>query len=295
MLPTEAWNAAESDLARGLNEEHRAQHSGTLSTADLKRQHELESQRTELQPRILQLVSSQTLSDTQQNELAGLQSRRAAIERELAEFLAILSKQKVASLPAVQSAVPDDAALVLWLDVSGDGGLQEHWACVVRRSGEPAWERLLGTGAEGAWTIADSHLPSEFREAVTSRTLTEAELHELAQVLHSQRFAPLARHLDGVKTLYVVAVNEMAGIPVEVLTDQYTISYVPSGTFLGPSQREGLAHRLGVVGGRRSDFREIGQEAQATRSRFRRVGYLSRWWPPIVLPSQPDSSLATSC
>jgi CHAT domain-containing protein len=54
----------------------------------------------------------------------------------------------------------------------------------------------------------------------------------LARALHAQRLAPLAKHLDGVRRLFVVPVNAMAGIPVEVLTDQYTVSYVPSGTFL---------------------------------------------------------------
>jgi CHAT domain-containing protein len=50
--------------------------------------------------------------------------------------------------------------------------------------------------------------------------------------LHAQRLAPLSQHLDGVQRLLVVPVNQMAGIPVEALTDQYTVSYTPSGTYL---------------------------------------------------------------
>ena len=33
-------------------------------------------------------------------------------------------------------------------------------------------------------------------------------------------------------TLFVAPVNAMAGVPIEALTDQYTVSYTPSGTYL---------------------------------------------------------------
>ncbi|MFM7150564.1 MAG: CHAT domain-containing protein, partial [Gemmataceae bacterium] len=47
-----------------------------------------------------------------------------------------------------------------------------------------------------------------------------------------QRITPLLKHLDGLHTLYVVPVNWMAGIPIEPMLPDRTISYVPSGTFL---------------------------------------------------------------
>jgi hypothetical protein len=55
----------------------------------------------------------------------------------------------------------------------------------------------------------------------------KADADGLARELYAQRLAPLAKHLAGVKTLYVARVNEMAGVPIEVLTDDYTVSYVP--------------------------------------------------------------------
>jgi hypothetical protein len=37
-----------------------------------------------------------------------------------------------------------------------------------------------------------------------------------------------------VNTRHVVPVHDMAGVPVEVLTDRHVVSYTPSGTFLAP-------------------------------------------------------------
>src|SRR5205807_2664317 len=140
--------------------------------------------------------------------------------------------REVATLAQVQAVLSPDTALVLWVDVADEAGrAQERWGCVVRRSGEPNWERLPGNGPERAWTEDDSALPLRLRAALSSITAA-ADLTALARKLHAQRLAPLEKHLDGIRTLHAIPVNAMAGIPVEVLTDRYTVSYVPSGTFL---------------------------------------------------------------
>jgi hypothetical protein len=74
-------------------------------------------------------------------------------------------------------------------------------------------------------------LPRQFREAL-AKSAPSAAVEALGKKLHAQRLAPLSNHLAGVKRLFVAPVNQMAGIPVEALTDQYTISYTPSGTYL---------------------------------------------------------------
>jgi hypothetical protein len=50
--------------------------------------------------------------------------------------------------------------------------------------------------------------------------------------LHTQRIAPIVKHLEGMRTLYVVPVNKMAGVPVELLMPNVIVSYVSSGTSL---------------------------------------------------------------
>jgi CHAT domain-containing protein len=62
------------------------------------------------------------------------------------------------------------------------------------------------------------------------------DIAALAKKLHAQRLAPLSKHLEGVKHLRVAPVRAMAGIPLEVLTDQYTMSYTPSCTYLARLQ-----------------------------------------------------------
>jgi CHAT domain-containing protein len=69
----------------------------------------------------------------------------------------------------------------------------------------------------------------------------------LAREVFAQRLAPLVKHLDGIKTLYIAGVNEMAGMPIEVLTDDFTVSYVPSGTFLAHLPQPGIADQGGLL------------------------------------------------
>lgn len=233
--PIAAWVAAETDLARGLSDELASRRGMTLTPDEQQRQAELSAQQSRLQPRILQLVSKQSPSAAEKEERAGLEAERRTVENQLAELAVTLSQRELAPLSVIQSVIPTDVALVLWVDMSREGGVQEHWGCVLRHAGDPIWERLPGTGPPGektAWTADDSAVSNRLRAALISGTGTAAEVQALAKALYDQRLAPLTQHLDGVKSLYVVAVNEMAAIPVELLTDQYTISYVPSGTFL---------------------------------------------------------------
>jgi CHAT domain-containing protein len=60
--------------------------------------------------------------------------------------------------------------------------------------------------------------------------------NDLTQKLHDQRLRPLEPHLQAtgdlpaVRHLLVIPTGIMAGVPVELLTDRYRVSRVPSGT-----------------------------------------------------------------
>ncbi len=97
---------------------------------------------------------------------------------------------------------------------------------------------------------------------------TTPSLGMLCVLLRTPSRCALEQHLNGVKKLYVVAVDQMAGIPVELLNDRYVVSYVPSGTFLARLKEE-PAGRLISAGVRRSDLRSIRQESGAPQGRFR--------------------------
>jgi hypothetical protein len=155
---------------------------------------------------------------------------------ELAELAAELSTQEVSDLATIQSAIPKSHALLTWVDVvagSGKGKVQEHWACVLNSSGDPVWVPLPGGGENGQWTKTDNQLATKLREAL-ALPVPPSNMPELIEQLRRQRIEPVLAHLkeQGIQQLYVVGVNDMAGLPVEVIAPEFTISYVPSGTFL---------------------------------------------------------------
>jgi tetratricopeptide (TPR) repeat protein len=231
--PAEAWQALESDLARGLLDEAQDR-AGAQPPADERRQQQaLREQLDQLQPRILPLVRLQEPTAAQRQQLQALLDERAQAERQLAGLAAKQSQRAVAARGRIQARLPADAALVAWVDVRDHGGgVQEHWGCVLRARGDPAWVRLPGGGTDGAWTPDDTALPGRVRETLASPERPAAEVAALCRRLAAQRLEPLAAQLDGVRRLFVVPAQAMAGLPLEALTDRYAISYLPSGTQL---------------------------------------------------------------
>jgi CHAT domain-containing protein len=228
----DAWAALEADLARGLLDEWALRRGIGLTQTERRQRDELRSRRAPLEARILALASRPQRTAAEGAELTRLLEQRQDLEKSLADLAAALSFREVATLDLLQAALPADAAFVAWVDAADkSGSVQEHWGCVVHPKGEPHWERLPGSAADGKWTPEDSQLPSQFREALATSAPTDS-IDALAKKLHAQRLAPLAKHLSGVKRLFVAPVNRMAGIPIEALTDRYTVSYTPSGTYL---------------------------------------------------------------
>jgi CHAT domain-containing protein len=166
--------------------------------------------------------------------LQALTRRRKDVQGDLDRLRAEWSRREVFDLERVQQALLADAALLAWVDVRGHGHAAdpsgEHWACVVRSRGEPAWVRLPGTGPTGAWTAEDRALPGQLY--ATLNQPGKADLKDLLRRAAAQRLAPVESQLAGVRTLLVVPAGAMAGIPVEALTDRHVVSYVPSGTVL---------------------------------------------------------------
>ena len=226
--PLGAWGQVELTLARGLLDHQAGGALDPADLADLARERQLIAG---VQPQIFQLVTKGVLTADESALLAQLVAARQAAEQRISALQVQASTSEVATPDAIRAALPADAALVFWVDLAARGRLEEHWVCVVRSAGDPKWERLPGTGPGGKWSAADNRLPWEVYSAL-AKSATQAGIQALAVRLHTQRVAPVVRHLAGVKTLYVVPVNMMAGVPVEALTADYAVSYVPSGTHL---------------------------------------------------------------
>jgi tetratricopeptide (TPR) repeat protein len=246
----DGWAALEADLARGWLDELALRSGLGLTPAEQRQRDQWRTQRTALEARVLALVSRAPRTAAETAELERLIEQRQALEKSLGQLAVAVSRREVAALDKLQAGLAADAAFLAWVDVSDEfGAVQEHWGCVVLPKGDPRWERLPGSGPQGQWTQADTRLAAQFRAAL-ARSAPAADLDALATKLHAQRLASLSKHLAGVKRLVVAPVNHMAGIPVEALTNQYTVSYTPSGTYLArlPQRERPRSSRLLAVG-----------------------------------------------
>lgn len=136
----------------------------------------------------------------------------------------------VLDLVAVQSKLPDDAAILGWLESEGAA-----WCYAIRSRGAVRWERAASDPTEAV---------SSFRELLRSaagwpfRVTDTARVDSLAHEVWRQRFAPLEPHLDGVEALLIVPSGGLQGAPIEALVDpageplaaRYRITYAPSAT-----------------------------------------------------------------
>jgi CHAT domain-containing protein len=236
--PVEAFAHAEAGLARALLDEWG---SALAERADLLAQVE------RLDRRLLPLLASAKLTDEQKRLRQELTEQRRGLLKRLAGDLAARSGKRVWSVERIQKSLPADAALVLWIDAP-----TEAWGCVVRASGAPRLERLPGSGKDGAWGRADHELHQKAYAALSDPNAPAGETERLRRALLAQRVAPLQKHLKAggklpaVRQLFVVATGPFARVPVEALTDDYAVCYVPSASVLGrllaaPHERKELS------------------------------------------------------
>jgi tetratricopeptide (TPR) repeat protein len=238
--PLLAWQNLEASLARGLLDEV-TRLSRPMSADESRREQELLAKLDQLDRKVLGLVTAKNKDKAKSEELEKLLVRRRQTGEELAKMEAVVAARQVYDLRRIQSRLSADAAWVAWVDIKGAPKWKdpngEHWACMLRHSGPPVWVKLPGSGDKGVWTKDDDELPGRFRKAVSDPAATSAaELKILKEKLLAQRLAPLAQYLaakDGlpaVRRLVVVPVGVMAGVPLEALSDDRIVSYVPSGT-----------------------------------------------------------------
>jgi CHAT domain-containing protein len=232
----EAWNAAERGLARGLLDDLAA--ALAPDTPDeLRRLRARAAHLDQLDKDLLPLLTAEKLDDARARQRDDLARQRARLQQEIAVEAADRARKEVTSVATLQQQLSRDAALVFWVDLPSFPGAADvgafHYACVVRRQGTPAWVRLPGRGPDRAWTDEDDALPRRLREALAQRGPAAAEL---ARQLYAQRLEPLAPHLaatadlPAVTRLIAVPAGQMAGVPLDALSDRYLVSYAPSGT-----------------------------------------------------------------
>src|SRR5262249_49312554 len=221
-----------------------------------------------LDEQVAALMRRQEMTDKLRGQADKLRATRDAAQTQLAGLRTELAAKygvaagKTYDLRRIQERLPPDAALVAWVDFAGNPKFQDpegaHWACVVRHRGDPAWVPLTGV-AGGAWQSEDDQLTVKVRGILPDRgDVSRGTWRDLVRKLYAQRLAPLEGYLgaqDGlpaVRHLIVLPSNWMAAIPVDALTDRFTVSYAPSGTtFAWLRERRGGA--AGPDAGTRGD------------------------------------------
>jgi hypothetical protein len=237
-----AWQRYEQSLARGTGEELATRLR--WPTADRDRLTALRARLSRLDRLIEQTLSAKGGVAQEKERREGLLGRRLAAQEKLETFRKEMEKRhgvaagQVFDRAAIQKALPADTALLGWLDVGKD-----HWAVLLRATGDPVCVRLHGSGDKRAWTAADDTLPRRLRAALVAG---DGKWEDLSRRLRRQRLEPLAEHLKGVRRLVVLPSPAMDGVPVEVIAGGRTVSYAASGTL--------VAHLRGLRPSRNTDL-----------------------------------------
>ncbi len=209
--PKAAWEQQEMCLARGLIDQLSDNAPSRLTEEERKTQRMAQEQLEILNPQVAILVNRARKSKLDNQKLEELIRERQRLTEINLRLAVTESTRSVEPLERIQAALLPDAALIYWIDLIDPTGraFSEHWACVVRSQGDPHWERLPGTGANGAWTRDDDELPQKLRDALIKNG-SATELQTMTQKLHAQRIAPINKHLFGVTKLHTVPVRHNA-------------------------------------------------------------------------------------
>ncbi|MCG8405187.1 MAG: tetratricopeptide repeat protein [Phycisphaerales bacterium] len=236
--PRQAWQRLEAHLARGLLDALSARYARPLDRLERKQEDQLLVQWARLDEQIAILSSSDDENQVK-DELDSYRRQRHRVRLKYLKFQQSLEDKygpavgRTYSLDQIQKHIPADTALIAWLDID-DWGREEHWACLVRNRGEPLWKKLPGSGKYRRWSKEDSGRALRVRDILASRArqqhVYDRKFADDLKQLYEQRLAPIEPYLDGVRHLIVLPAGRMAGVPIEALTDKYTVSYALSGT-----------------------------------------------------------------
>jgi tetratricopeptide (TPR) repeat protein len=240
--PREAWQRYEESLARGTWDDLSARLR--RPPAERARQAELLARLQRLDLLIEKVLPVKEETSVEKKAREDLLGQRRKAQEDLDAFARHLEETygpaagEVFDLPRIQAALGQDMALLGWLDLPPAGPKAsdpngEHWAFLLRSDAAPICLRLKGNGPGGAWTNDDTDLPSQLH---TSLLEQRGDWQRLARRLSEQRLKPLRAHLAGqgklpaVRQLLVLPSPALAGVPLEALAEDLTISYALSGT-----------------------------------------------------------------
>jgi tetratricopeptide (TPR) repeat protein len=237
----EAWRYWESNLARGLLDDLSLRQLRPLNAEERRQEADLLGPLQRLEEQIGQLAARSRRNQDDDRRLEQLRNQEGTLRGRFLELEQALEARygtfagKAAAFEDIQAALPADAALVGWIDLRPRGPRASyHWACVVRKRGDPVWVQTPGSGKSGDWTQEDERPIEALRNALAGNL---PAWHGLAARVARQRLDPLLPHLDSIKQLIILPSQDLAGLPAEVLIaagplelSKLVVSYAPSGT-----------------------------------------------------------------
>jgi CHAT domain-containing protein len=236
--PREAWLQWEKGLARSVFDEVSRRATRPLTPREHEEEAKLLGQAHEIDERLgrlreVYMPAQQYEASRRELEQQANDVRRRLLELELqfeTKYGAVVGQP--APIQSVQQALDVGTAVVGWIDEEPN-----HWACLLRHTGDPVWVRLLGSGQDGAWSEEDTSLATRLRAELDPDTST-GNAKPLAEALARQRLEPIKVHLKGIQRLVVVNSPGIAGVPLEVLMwsqpdpalARMTVCYAPSAS-----------------------------------------------------------------
>jgi CHAT domain-containing protein/tetratricopeptide (TPR) repeat protein len=194
----------------------------------------LARQLAHLDESLVKLYGRAGLSKEEQVRREELAKQRQKVAFEMVKASAVASARQLLPLADIQKQIPQEAALVFWIAAPPVG---EYQACIVRHRGTPIWVRLTGSDKDGKWTQQEQHLHDHlFQLLADPQAGSTLERQNAISALRRLYLAPLLPHLGAraglgvVRQLLVVPTGWAARVPLEVLTSDYRVSYVPSGS-----------------------------------------------------------------
>jgi CHAT domain-containing protein/tetratricopeptide (TPR) repeat protein len=238
--PLEAWKAAEHAQARALADILLVSRERPLPPAVAACEDSLRFLLANLERKLDFLRSTAPNDSTGQlqreieatrSELLATEVAFSSLQREIAGKFPLTEGQPF-PITRVQAALPDDGALVGWLDVELAKDRFVSWAYLIRKTGSPRWTHLGATSGTSPFSRARA-----LRSETAAPDVTQPEGPD-TESFYQERLAPLVEGLEGVRSIVVVPSGAMLGLPIEtlrdpegrLLVDRFEISYVPSAT-----------------------------------------------------------------
>ncbi|MFQ5501339.1 MAG: CHAT domain-containing protein [Phycisphaerae bacterium] len=240
--PVRAWACLEASRGRGLLDtiDRATESSAHPSTREARKQIALLHNRMSSIDERISVLSNRVSAESQDSSYAELVRKRDALQAELIAHEKVVSDQSgpasgiIFSQPEIQKALKPNTAILTWVDYKRrsrtGNSYGDHWACVLRHTGDPIWVRLRGNSRAGEWTDEDEKRVDRVASLLARRGASGNPPHPEIVALYRQRIQPVEAHLGGIDQLIVIPTGRMGGVPVEVLTDRYTVSYALSGT-----------------------------------------------------------------